>query len=65
MKVVYFDKETSEHVTISEVYKIEEIGKGHVLYAEGIKVYWYEDKDHVYKKHAYIPSIYVTGIGIN
>ena len=64
MKVVYFDKETSEHVTINDVYKIEEIGKNHELYAEGIKVYWYES-NRVYKKHAYIPAIYVTHISLN
>lgn len=65
MKVVYFDKETSEHITISNVWKIEEVSENNVKYEKGIKVYYYEDANRIVKKGAYIPERYVTSITLN
>lgn len=58
MTVVCYDPEKHEHITIENVWKIEQI-KNHLIYADGIKVYYIENAE---RKGMRISNCYVTSI---
>ena len=60
MTVVYYDKDKHEHITIENVWKIER-SINHLIYADGIKVYYIEDET---RKGIRIPNDYVTSINV-
>ena len=60
MTVVYYDKYQHEHITIENVWKIER-SINHIIYADGIKVYYVENEQ---RKGIRIPNEYVTSINI-
>lgn len=61
MKVVYYDREQGEHITIDNVWKIER-AEGHIYKADGIRVYYL---DNCERKGLRIPYDFVTEITLN